>query len=153
MIVASLSHIYINIIDVNCKVGKIMNVAIIAHDKKKELMASFCIAYKGILQKHSLYATGTTGSMLIEATRLKIHRFSHGMLGVQQIAARAAYNELDLVIFFRDPLTAQSHEPDINSLLKECDTNNIPFATNIATAEMLIIALDRGDLDWRENLK
>ncbi len=127
-----------------------MNIALIAHDKKKELMASFCIAYKNILKKHNLYATGTTGSIINEAAGLNAHLFSPGLLGEQQIAARAAYNELDLVLFFRDPVTAKKHEPGIDTLLKHCDMNTIPFATNIATAEILINGLERGDLDWRE---
>ena len=127
-----------------------MNIALIAHDKKKELMASFCIAYRSILKNHNLFATGTTGSIIIEATGLNVQKLSPGLTGEQQISARAAYNELDLVIFFRDPVTAQSHEPDINSLLRSCDINNIPFATNVGTAEMLIRGLERGDLDWRE---
>ncbi len=129
-----------------------MNIGFIAHDKKKELMAAFCIAYKGILKEHTLYATGTTGSIIIDATGLNIHRFAHGVLGEQQLSARAAYNELDLIIFFRDPVTAQIHEPDISSLLKICDMNNIPFATNIASAEIMINGLARGDLLWRENI-
>lgn len=130
-----------------------MNIALIAHDKKKELMAAFCIAYKGILSQHSLFATGTTGTIIMEATGLNITKFAHGITGEQQICARATYNELDLVIFFRDPITAESHEPDITSLLKLCDANNIPFATNIATAEILINGIARGDLDWRENIR
>lgn len=130
-----------------------MNIALIAHDKKKELIASFCIAYKGILQKHKLFATGTTGSIIIEATNLEVHRFSPGLLGEQQIAARVAYNEIDMVIFFRDPVTAKEHEPGIETLLKYCDMNSIPFATNIATAEVLINGLERGDLDWRELIR
>ena len=130
-----------------------MNIAFIAHDKKKELIASFCIAYKNILAMHSLFATGTTGTIIADATGLSIHKFSHGVLGEQQLGARVAYNEVDLVIFFRDPVTAQSHEPDISSLLNLCDTNNIPFATNIATAEMLINGVSRGELGWRENIK
>ena len=120
-----------------------MNIALIAHDKKKELMASFCIAYKSILKNHTLFATGTTGAIIVEATGLNIHKFLPGLLGEQQISARAAYNEMDLVIFFRDPVTAQSHEPDINSLLRACDMNNIPFATNLGTAEILFINNDK----------
>lgn len=127
-----------------------MNIALIAHDKKKELMSAFCIAYKGILQNHNLFATGTTGSIITEATGLNIHKFQPGLLGEQQIVARVAYNEMDLVIFFRDPVSAQAHEPDIAMLLRHCDSHNIPFATNVATAEMLIKGLDRGDLGWRE---
>ncbi|ABN51336.1 MAG TPA: methylglyoxal synthase [Hungateiclostridium thermocellum] len=130
-----------------------MNIALIAHDKKKELMASFCIAYRSILKNHTLFATGTTGAIIVEATGLNVHRFLPGVMGEQQISARAAYNELDLVIFFRDPISAKSDEPDIHSLLRECDINNIPFATNLGTAEMLIKGLERGDLDWRELIK
>jgi len=131
-----------------------MNIALIAHDKKKELMVNFCIAYKAVLEKNNLFATGTTGAIVSEATGLAINLFSPGHLGgEQQIGARVAYNEIDLVIFFRDPLTAQVHEPDVNSLLRLCDVHNIPFATNLATAEMLIKGLERGDLDWRNLLK
>ncbi len=127
-----------------------MNIALIAHDKKKELMVEFCIAYCGILSKHNLVATGTTGSLIIEATGLNVHRFLSGPQGGdQQIGARIAYNEIDLVLFFRDPLTAQPHEPDVNALLRLCDVHNIPLATNVATAEVLIQGLARGDLDWR----
>lgn len=128
-----------------------MNIALIAHDKKKELMVDFCIAYKAILQNHCLYATGTTGSFIIEYAGLAVHRFSPGPLGgEQQIGARVALNEMDLVIFLRDPLTVREFEPDVNSLLRLCDVHNIPFATNIATAEMLIKGVERGDLSWRE---
>lgn len=130
-----------------------MNIALIAHNKKKELMAAFCIAYKGILSKHNLFATGATGSIIIEATNLSITRFEPGLPGEQQIAARVAYNELDLIIFLQDPLTSKRHESDISALLRLCDTNNIPFATNIATAEMLIKGLERGDLEWRKILE
>lgn len=128
-----------------------MNIALIAHDKKKELMVDFCIAYKAILQEHNLFATGTTGSIVMEATGLHVYCFSPGPHGgEQQISARVSLNEIDLVIFLRDPLTAREYEPDINSLLRLCDAHNIPFATNIATAEMLIKGLERGDLSWRE---
>lgn len=128
-----------------------MNIALIAHDKKKELMVDFCIAYKAIFQKHNLFATGTTGAFIMEGAGLNVHKFAPGPLGgEQQIGARVALNEMDLVIFFRDPLTARDHEPDINSLLRLCDIHNIPFATNIATAEMLIKGVERGDLSWRE---
>ena len=128
-----------------------MNIALIAHDKKKELMIQFCIAYKGILAKHHLCATGTTGGLIQEATGLEVHRFLSGPQGGdQQIGARIAYNEIDLVLFFRDPLTAQPHEPDVNALLRLCDVHNVPLATNIATAEVLIHGLERGDLAWRD---
>ena len=127
-----------------------MNIALIAHDKKKELMVQFCIAYKGIFSKHHLVATGTTGAFITDATGLEVHRFLSGSQGGdQQIAARIAYNEIDLVLFFRDPLTAQPHEPDVNALFRLCDVHNIPLATNVATAEVLVKGLERGDLDWR----
>lgn len=128
-----------------------MNIALIAHDKKKELMVQFCIAYKWILGEHKLCATGTTGKLIGEATGIDVHRFLSGPLGGdQQIGARIAYNEIDLVIFLRDPLTAHAHEPDINALLRLCDLHNIPVATNIATAEVLIQGVARGDLSWRD---
>ena len=127
-----------------------MNIALIAHDRKKDEMVNFCVAYKNILAKHSLCATGTTGRLIAEATGLPIHRFLSGpMGGDQQIGAIVAYNKIDLVIFMRDPLTAQPHEPDINALLRLCDVHNIPLATNMATAEAMVKALERGDLDWR----
>lgn len=127
-----------------------MNIALIAHDKKKELMVQFCIAYSGILSKHTLLATGITGKMVAEATGLNVHRFLGGSQGGdQQIAARLQYNEIDMLLFFRDPQTAKSSEPNDKNLLRLCDENNIPVATNIATAEVLIHGLERGDLDWR----
>lgn len=128
-----------------------MDIALIAHDRKKEQMVNFCIAYKGILEKHKLYATGTTGMKIHEATGLIVHRFLSGPLGGdQQIGAKIAEDEMDLVIFFRDPLMAQPHEPDITALLRLCDVHNIPVATNIATGEILIKGLQRGDFVWRE---
>lgn len=128
-----------------------MNIAFIAHDAKKELMVQFCIAYCGILSRHSLCATGTTGKMVSEATGLQIQRFLSGPQGGdQQIAARIACNEIDLLLFFRDPLNPKPHEPSEVNMLRLCDMHNIPVATNIATAEVLIHGLERGDLDWRE---
>lgn len=128
-----------------------MNIALLAHDKKKELMVQFCIAYTSILSKHTLLATGTTGGLVSDATGLKVHRFLSGPQGGdQQIGARIAYNEIDLVLLFRDPLTAQAHEPEVSALLRLCDMHNIPLATNVATAEVLIHGLERGDLDWRD---
>ncbi len=128
-----------------------MNIALIAHDKKKELMVEFCLAYKGILAKHTLVATGTTGTLINEATGLDVHRFLSGAQGGdQQIGARVAYDEIDLVLFFRDPLTAGGHEPDISSLLKLCDIHTIPIATNVATAEVLVHGVEQGLLDWRD---
>ena len=131
-----------------------MNVALIAHDAKKKLMQNFCIAYRGILSKHSLYATGTTGRLIEEVTNLNIHKYLAGHLGgEQQIGAQIEHNEIDLVIFLRDPYNPKSHEPDINTAVKLCDMHNIPLATNLASAELLIKALDRGDLEWREIFK
>jgi methylglyoxal synthase len=128
-----------------------MNIALIAHDKKKELIVQFCIAYKGILSKHNLLATGTTGALIMDSTGMNVHRFLSGPQGGdQQIGARIAYNEIDLVLFFRDPLTAQPHEPDVNALLRLCDVHNIPLATNVATAEVLVRGMERGDMDWRD---
>lgn len=127
-----------------------MNIALIAHDEKKELMTQFCIAYCGTLSKHSLCATGTTGKMVSEATGLNIMRFLTGYHGgEEQIASRIACNEIDLLLFFRDPLNAKPNEPNEANLLRLCDVHNVPIATNIATAEALIHALERGDLDWR----
>lgn len=129
-----------------------MNVALIAHDRKKEEMVNFVVAFEHVFsQGHQLYATGTTGKQINEQTKLKVHRFCSGPLGGdQQIGALVAQNDLDLLIFLRDPLMAQPHEPDITALLRLCDVQGIPVATNIATAEILIKALERGDLAWRE---
>lgn len=131
-----------------------MNIGFIAHDAKKRLMQNFCIAYKGILSHHSLYATGTTGRLIEEASNLSIHKFLAGHLGgEQQMGAQIEHNDIDMVIFFRDPLTQKSHEPDVNNVVTLCDTHNIPLATNVATAELLVKGLERGDLDWRELYK
>lgn len=128
-----------------------MNIALIAHDTKKELMVQFCIAYCGVLSKHNLCATGTTGKMVAEATDLNVQRYLSGSQGGdQQIAARISCNEIDLLLLFRDPISVKPHEPNDMNLLRLCDVHNIPVATNIATAEALIHALERGDLDWRD---
>lgn len=128
-----------------------MNIALIAHDSKKELLVQFCIAYCGVLSKHSICATGTTGKMISEATGLSIQRYLSGSQGGgQQIAARISCNEIDLLLFFRDPISAKPSEPNDMDLLRLCDVHNIPVATNIATAEALIHSLERGDLDWRD---
>lgn len=128
-----------------------MNIGLIAHDAKKKLMQNFCIAYRGILSKHELYATGTTGRLIEEVANLNVHKYLAGHLGgEQQMAAQIEHNEIDLVVFLRDPLASKLHEPDVNNAVKLCDTYNIPLATNLATAELLIKALDRGDLEWRE---
>ena len=127
-----------------------MNVGLIAHDSKKKLMQNFCIAYKGILSKHNLYATGTTGKLVAEATGLDVFRFLSGSQGGdQQIAAKIACNELDLLLMFRDPITVKPNELNEANILRLCDVHNVPVATNIATAEALIHALEHGDLDWR----
>ena len=128
-----------------------MNIAIIAHDAKKELMTQFCIAYCGILSRHKLFATGTTGKLVREATGLDINCFLSGIRGGdQQIGALIACNEIDMLLMFNDPLNPKDHEPNVNNLLRLCDVHNVPAATNIATAEALIHSLDRGDLDWRD---
>ena len=128
-----------------------MNIALIAHDSKKELMVQFCIAYCGILSKHRLCATGTTGKQVSEATGLSIQCYLSGSQGGdQQIAARISCNEIDLLLFFRDPINPKASDVHGMNLLRLCDVHNVPVATNIATAEALILALERGDLDWRE---
>lgn len=128
-----------------------MNIALIAHDSKKELMTQFCIAYCGILSHHSLCATATTGKIVSEATGLPIVRFLSGSQGgAQQIGARIACNEIDLLLLFRDPLNPKPGESTDTNLVRLCDVHDIPVATNIATAEALIHALERGDLDWRD---
>ena len=131
-----------------------MNIALIAHDNKKELMIDLCIAYKSILQKHTLFSTGTTAAFISEGAGLPVYGFSPGVLGgTQQIAARVSLNEIDMVIYLSEPAEGRSYEPDMQSLLRLCDMNNVPFATNIATAEMLIKGLERGDLQWREYIR
>ena len=130
-----------------------MEIALIADDKKKELMVEFCIAYCGVLSKHRLCATGKTSKYVSEATGLRLESLLAGSLGgMEQVSSRICYNEIDLVLFFRD--TAPSSLADVHAidLLRVCDLYNIPVATNIATAEVLVMALDRGDLDWREYL-
>ncbi len=127
-----------------------MNIALIAHDAKKELMVQFCIAYCGILSRHTILATGTTGKLVSEATGLEIVRFLSGdQGGAQQIASRIGCEEVDMVLLFRDARKGES-EPDETNIMRLCDVHNIPIATNIATAEMLIHGLERGDLDWRD---
>lgn len=128
-----------------------MNIALIAHDAKKELMTQFCIAYCGILSRHRLFATGTTGKLVSDATGLEITKFLSGAQGGdQQIGSLIACNEIDMLLIFSDPLDPKEHEPNVNSLLRICDVHNVPAATNIATAEALIHSLERGDLDWRD---
>ena len=127
-----------------------MNIALIAHDKKKDDMIRFATAYKLILEQHTLFATGTTGLKIMEATGMSVHRFQSGPLGGdQEIGAMIANNKMDMVIFFRDPLTAQPHEPDVTALIRLCDVYAVPLATNMGTGEVLIKGLERGDISWR----
>ncbi|PLR80466.1 methylglyoxal synthase [Bacillus canaveralius] len=131
-----------------------MNIALIAHDKKKDDLVGFVTAYKVIFSKHKLFATGTTGLRIIEATGLEITRCKSGPLGGdQEIGAMIANNKMDIVFFFRDPLTAQPHEPDVTALVRLCDVYSVPLATNMGTAEVLIKGLERGDIQWREIVK
>jgi methylglyoxal synthase len=127
-----------------------MNIALIAHDKKKDDMVKFVLAYRDTFAKHTLYATGTTGLRIQDSTGLKVHRFQSGPLGGdQEIGAMIAKNQMDLVFFFRDPLTAQPHEPDVSALIRLCDVYSVPLATNMGTGEVLIRGLEKGDIDWR----
>lgn len=127
-----------------------MNLALMSHDRRKELMVQFCIAYCGILSKHTVCATNTTGKLVAEATGLPVNLFlSHEHSGIQQIGARIAYNEIDMVLFFTEP-QSDDLDDDVRYIRKLCDQYNIPLATNVATAEMLILGLERGDLDWRD---
>ncbi|WP_201713302.1 methylglyoxal synthase [Rossellomorea arthrocnemi] len=127
-----------------------MNIALIAHDKKKDDLIRFVLAYKSVIEKHSLFATGTTGKRIGEETGLPIHRFRSGPLGGdQEIGSYIANNKMDLILFFRDPLTAQPHEPDVSALIRLCDVYAVPLATNMGTAEVLVRGLDRGDIEWR----
>ena len=127
-----------------------MYIALMAHNNKKDLMVQFCSAYAGVLSRHNLCATNTTGRLINEATGLPVHLFlscQHG--GSQQIGARIAYNEMDMVLFFVDPKD-DSLKEEMLYISNLCDQNNVPYATNVATAEMLILGMDRGDLDWRK---
>ncbi|MBW3113298.1 MULTISPECIES: methylglyoxal synthase [Bacillaceae] len=127
-----------------------MNIALIAHDKKKDDLIRFVLAYKSIIEKHSLFATGTTGKRIGEETGLPIHRFRSGPLGGdQEIGSYIANNKMDLILFFRDPLTAQPHEPDVSALIRLCDVYAVPLATNMGTAEVLVRGLEKGDIEWR----
>ncbi|MDN4074542.1 MULTISPECIES: methylglyoxal synthase [Fictibacillus] len=131
-----------------------MRIALVAHDNKKQEMINFSMAYEPILKKHELFATGTTGQKIMDATGLDIHRFQSGPLGGdQQIGALIAQNKMDLVLFFRDPLTSQAHEPDISALIRLCDVYQIPVATNVASGELFIRAMERGDFNWRTIIK
>ncbi len=128
-----------------------MNIAFVAHDNKKKLMENLCIAYRHILCKHTLFATGTTGRLIEEVTNLTVNKYLAGHLGgEQQLASQISYNDIDLVIFLRDAVERKQYELDSNGVFVLCDVHNIPLASNLATAEALLLALDRGDLDWRE---
>ena len=127
-----------------------MKVGLLAHDSKKKLMQNFCIAYRGILTRHELYATGTTGSLIQEVSNLRIHKFLPGETGgVRQLASQIEQGNLDMIIFLRNPNPSMEEETEVNSVLRLCDMYNIPIGTNLATAELLIHALERGELEWR----
>lgn len=127
-----------------------LNIGLVAHAARKNLMQNFCIAYRGILSHHNLYATGTTGRMIEEVTNLTVHKFLAGHTGgEQQLGTMIENNTMDMIIFLRDPQTPITHDMDISNIFMLCDTHNIPLATNLATAELMVKALDRGDLDWR----
>ena len=130
-----------------------MTIAILAHDSRKELALQFCTAYSAILSRNTVIATGTTGRMLAQATGLPVHCYLSGTLGgIQQISARVACDEIDLVLFFRDPLRVDTGNSNEQNLLRLCDMHSVPIATNIATAEVLLRGLDQGDLDYREGM-
>ncbi|WP_430508035.1 methylglyoxal synthase [Rossellomorea marisflavi] len=127
-----------------------MNIALIAHDKKKDDLIRFVLAYQPIFEQHSLFATGTTGTRITTETGLPVHRFRSGPLGGdQEIGAYIANDKMDLVLFFRDPMTAQPHEPDVSALIRLCDVYCVPLATNMGSAEVLVKGLERGDIEWR----
>ena len=131
-----------------------MNIAILAHEKKKELMVQFCIAYAGILAKHNVWSASALGNLVAENTGLEINKVLSGMSGAEeQIASRISCGEIDVLLFFRDPLTPTTRGREETGILRLCDVHNIPVATNIATAEVIIMALDRGDLDWLDIVK
>ena len=131
-----------------------MNIALSAHDSKKQLMENFCIAYRHILSKHTIYATDTTAWMIETATGLRLNRYLAGHVGgVKQLCAQVSHDDIDLVIFLRDPEAKTEADSDFNQIARLCDVHNIPFASNLATAEVLILALEQGDLNWREVLR
>ena len=131
-----------------------MNIGIIAHNSKKSLIEDFCIAYKGILAKHEIYATGTTGRRIEEVTNLHVHKFLAGSVGGdKQFTEMIERGDMDMVIFFYNPAMIDPKEPDVYQISRCCDIYNFPVATKIATAESLVLGLDRGDLDWREQMK
>ena len=129
-----------------------MNIAFLAHDKKKELMVQFCTAYKSVLIKHNLFATATTGRLIADNTGMPVTLLlSHKQGGHQQINARIAYNEIDLVLLFTDPNTTDPwDDAQMIETIRHCDRHNVPIATNLGSAEIAIMGLQRGDLNWRE---
>ena len=136
-----------------------MTIALTADDDRKELIAEFCLAYSGILSAHNLLGTGTTGAIIREATGLDVEQLAPGGLGFQQLIAKAAYNEVDMVFYFRNSGNPEMRymmddtSLDFEVLVRVCDANMIPLATNMATAELLVKGLERGDLDWRTLLE
>lgn len=129
-----------------------MNIAIMCHTKKQDLMVQFCTAYCGVLSKHTVCATNATGRMIADATGLNVNLFlSHELGGIEQIGQRISYNEIDMVIFFNYPLDMELDKEELD-IMRLCDQHSVPFASNVATAEMLIHGLSRGDLDWREGM-
>ena len=131
-----------------------MKIALIAHDKKKDDIIELAKEYKDVLAQHELFATETTGRLVEEVTNLTIHKFLAGHLGgMQQLGSQIAQNGIDALIFLRDPSAPKPHEPNVNDVVRLCDMHNVPMATNLATAELVVLALDRGDLDWREMYK
>ena len=126
-----------------------MNIAIMSHTKKQDLMVQFCTAYCGVLSNHTVCATNATGRMIADATGLKVNLFlSHEHGGIEQIGQQIMYDMIDLVLFFNSPLD-NVMDNDVLYISRLCDQNNVPYATNVATAEMLVLGMDRGDLDWR----
>lgn len=131
-----------------------MNIGIIAHSSKRTLIEDFCIAYKGILSRHDIYATGTTGRRIEEVTNLHVHKFLPASLGGdKQFTEMIERGAMDMVIFFYNPNMIDPKDPDLKTIVTACDRNTIPVATNIATAEMLVLGLGRGDLDWRIGMR
>ena len=131
-----------------------MNIALLAHEKRKELMVQFCIAYAGILSKHNLSSGSALGNLITENTGLEVHKVLSGMSNAEeQIASRISCDEIDILLFFRDPLVVSERGGDETGILRLCDVHNIPVATNIVTAEVIVMALDKGDLDWIEFTK
>ena len=131
-----------------------MNVALVAHDSKKTLMENICIAYRHILSKHTLYATGTTGRIVEESANLNVRKHLEGRLGgEQQLGVQISHDDIDLVIYLRDPYAPEYDEPGDMGIMRLCDIHNIPIASNLAAAEALLLSLDRGDFAWREIAK